>query len=141
MTMEGSNSRAKHRLTITIDAVDLPVAEDARQTVLDEIGEHVSNHLSEQSGLDIMDAEMTVATGYWYATVPADCPHCGTEVDLRSIHLDDTNGAFANAVCHNENCGWSGDAVYRLIDLEESQGDTFESSVLTGDITPSYHPY
>jgi hypothetical protein len=44
-------------------------------------------------------------------------------------------------VCSSDQCDWSGDAVYRIIDLEGSESDAFESSVLTGDIAPSYDPY
>jgi len=82
-----------------------------------------------------------VSTGYRYAQVPATCPLCSERLDLQSVHLDIENGALASAVCSNEECDWSGDAVYRIIDLEGSESDAFESSVLTGDIAPDYHPY
>lgn len=68
-------------------------------------------------------------------------PLCSERLDLQSVHLDTENGALASAVWSSDQCGWSGDAVYRIIDLEGNESDAFESSVLTGDIAPNYLPY
>lgn len=139
--MEDANQTTEYRLTITVDGADLPVDETVRHAFLDGLGSQIRDLLVENHGIKVDQNDVTVATGYRYAQVPAECPLCGERLDLLSVHLDDENGAYTSAMCPDENCEWSGDAVYRIVDLEGSETDAFESSVLTGDITPSYYPY
>jgi hypothetical protein len=139
--MEHTDETAAHRLTITVDGVDLPVDEDVRHALLEDLRTEFRDLLVESHGVEVDQDDVTVATGYRYMQVPAECPLCGERLDLLSVHLDNENGAYARAKCPDENCEWSGDAVYRIIDLEGSESDAVESSVLTGDITPSYDPY
>jgi hypothetical protein len=139
--MEDANQTTEYRLTITVDDADLPINETVRHAFLDNLGSQIRDLLVENHGIEVAENDITVATGYRYAQVPADCPLCGERLDLLSVHLDDENGAYTSAMCPDEDCEWSGDAVYRIVDLEGSETDAFESSVLTGDITPSYYPY
>lgn len=139
--MGDASQTTEYRLTITVDDADFPVDETVRHTLLDNLGSQIRNLLVENHGIEVDQNDIAVATCYRYAQVPADCPLCGERLDLLSVHLDDENGAYASAMCPDEDCEWSGDAVYRIIDLEGSETDAFESSVLTGDITPEYYPY
>lgn len=139
--MENTDETAAHRLTITIDGVDLPVGEDVRHALLEDLSAELRDLLVESHGVEVDQDDITVGTGYRYAQVPAECPLCSERLDLLSVHLNDENGAYASAMCQSEACEWSGDAIYRVVDLEGSESDAVESSVLTGDITPSYDPY
>ncbi|MFC4452019.1 MULTISPECIES: hypothetical protein [Halobacteriales] len=139
--MEDADQTTAYRLTITVDGVDLPVDEDVRHALLDDIRVAVRDRLGERHGVEVDQDDITVATGYRYVQVPAECPLCSERLDLLSVHLDNENGAYASAMCSSVHCEWSGDAVYRIVDLEGSESDAVESSVLTGDITPNYSPY
>jgi len=139
--MEDADQTTAYRLTITVDDVDLPVDEDVRYALLDDLRAAVRDRFVENHGVEVDQADITVATGYRYVQVPAECPLCSEELDLLSVHLNTENGAYASATCSSDHCEWSGDAVYRIVDLEGSESDAIESSVLTGEITPSYAPY
>ncbi|GAB7010812.1 hypothetical protein [Halorubrum trueperi] len=139
--MNDANQTAAYRLTITVDGADLPIDEDGRHALLEDLRTAIRNRLGERHGVETDQDDITVATGYRYAQVPADCPLCSERLDLLSVHLDEENGAYAHASCSSEDCDWSGDAVYRIVDLEGSETDAIESSVLTGDIAPTYSSY
>jgi hypothetical protein len=139
--MEDTDQTTASRLTIRVDGVELPVDEEMRYALLDDLRTAVRDRLKERHGVKVDQDDITVATGYRYAHVPADCPLCSKRLDLLSVHLDTENGAYASATCSSDHCDWSGDAIYRIVDLEGSETDAVESNVLTGDITPSYDPY
>lgn len=139
--MENANETAAHRLTITVDGADLPVDEETRHVLLGDLRAAIRDRLVDCHGVEVDQDDITIATGYRYAQVPAECPLCSEQLDLLSVHLNNENGAYASAGCSDEDCEWSGDAVYRIIDLEGGESNAIESSVLTGDITPSYDPY
>jgi hypothetical protein len=139
--MKEINETTACRITITLDSAELPVDQQARNALLTEFRSRVGHLVEGLRGIDADQGDVDVSTGYRYAQVPATCPLCSERLDLQSVHLDTENGALAGAVCSSDQCDWSGDAVYRIIDLEGSESDGFESSVLTGDIAPSYHPY
>ena len=139
--MKDTNETTTYRVTITLDSAELPVDEQARNALLNEFRSRVGHLVDGLRGIGADQGDIDVSTGYSYAQVPATCPLCSERLDLQSVHLDTENGALASAVCSSEECNWSGDAVYRIIDLEGSESDAFESSVLTGDIAPDYLPY
>ena len=139
--MKETNKTSAYRITITLDSAELPVDEQVRNALLTEFRSRVGHLVEGLRGIDAKQDDIDIRTGYRYAQVPATCPLCSERLDLQSVHLDTENGALASAVCSSEECDWSGDAVYRIIDLEGSESDAFESSVLTGDIAPGYHPY
>ena len=139
--MKDSNETTAYRVTITLDSAKLPIDEQARSALLTEFRSRVGHLVEGLRGIDAEQDDIDISTGYRYAQVPATCPFCSERLDLQSVHLDTENGALASAVCSSDLCNWSGDAVYRIIDLEGSESDAFESSVLTGDIAPDYLPY
>ena len=139
--MKDTNETTTYRVTITLDSAELPVDEQARNALLNEFHSRVGHLVEGLHGIDVDQGDIDVSTGYRYAQVPATCPLCSKRLDLQSVHLDTENGALASAVCSSDQCDWSGDAVYRIVDLEGSESDAFESSVLTGDIAPNYLPY
>ena len=139
--MKETNKTSAYRITITLDSAELPVDEQVRNALLTEFRSRVGHLVEGLRGIDAKQDDIDISTGYRYAQVPATCPLCSERLDLQSVHLDTENGALASAVCSSEECDWSGDAVYRIIDLEGSESDAFESSVLTGDIAPDYLPY
>jgi hypothetical protein len=139
--MKDSNKTSAYRITVTLDSAELPVDEQARNALLTEFRSRVGHLVEGLRDIDAEQDDIDISTGYRYAQIPAACPLCSERLDLQSVHLDTENGALASAVCSSEECDWSGDAVYRIIDLEGSESDAFESSVLTGNIDPSYHPY
>ena len=139
--MKETNKTSAYRITITLDSAELPVDEQVRNALLTEFRSRVGHLVEGLRGIDAEQDDIDISTGYRYAQVPATCPLCSERLDLQSVHLDTENGALASAVCSSDECDWSGDAVYRIIDLEGSESDAFESSVLTGDIAPDYLSY
>lgn len=127
------------RLTLTAEGVALPADRERRGTIVDAIGEHLGSVLLEH--YDVSPRSIQGHTGYRYQQVADDCPACGTRLKLTRGYLDAENGAQATAECPAAECGWSGQAIYRLVDLEGGPGDTVESAVLTGEITPTTAPY
>lgn len=124
------------RATITIENCPLPLAEDDREEVLEDLEDAIGGLLHGY----MEPASITTTTGYRYAEIEDGCPFCGSELELREYTYTH-NGASAEANCSDPDCGWRGNAIYRLTDLEGGRGSAFESAVLTGDATPSYYPY
>jgi hypothetical protein len=124
------------RVTITIEDCPLPFAEDDREEALADLEDAIGGLLHEH----LEPASITTTAGYRYAEIEDDCPRCGLDLEFRDYTYTH-NGASAEANCPDPDCVWRGNAIYRLTDLEGGRGSTFESAVLTGDITPSYHPY
>lgn len=94
--------------------------------------------LQEEYGL--IAGSVVGTTGHQYTQVKPDCPTCGTHLRRRDEGFDAANGAAETAACPA--CGWTGRAVYRLIDLEVLPPDTDEaptSAVASGAIQPHYH--
>ncbi|WP_408960759.1 hypothetical protein [Natrinema sp. 74] len=139
--MENADQTTAYRLTITVDGVELPVDEEMRHALLNDLSAVVRARFKERHGVQVDQDDITVATGYRYAQVSAECPLCSEELDLLSVYLNTGNGAYASARCSSDHCEWSGDAIYRIVDLEDSESNVVESSVLTDDITPNYAPY
>jgi len=127
------------RVTLTAEGIALPADRERRQTIVDALGERLGSVLLEN--YDVSPRSIQGYTGHRYHQVGDDCPACGTRLELTRGYLDAENGAQATADCPNSECGWSGQAIYRLVDLEGGMGDTIESAVLTGEITPTAVPY
>lgn len=117
--MKESNETTAYRVTITLDSAELPIDEQARNALLTEFRLRVGQLVEGLCGIDADQGDIDVSTGYRYAQVPATCLLCSKRLDLQSVHLDTENGALASAVCSSDQCDCSGDAVYRIIDLEE----------------------
>lgn len=72
--MEDTNQTTASRLTIAVDGTDLPIDEDRRYALFDDLRTAVRAQLEEHHGVETDQDDITVATGYRYAQVPADCP-------------------------------------------------------------------
>lgn len=124
-------------VSLTISNLDLPAAEDRRKAFLATLEETLTTLLA--TDVDQPTAEVNTRVGYHYATVSPTCPDCDEVLNIQGVHLGDGEDAFAVARCST--CDWTGDAVFKLIDLDESVGADYESSVLGGKIRPEYHCY
>jgi hypothetical protein len=126
------------RVTIQLDIGDLP-----EETNPDRYVERLGDELR----LALEDAGRTVPrvatwTGPIHATLLADCPDCEERLEIDRPHLDEQNGAVGHARCPEQECGWSGDAEYCLIDLAESDTEgRAHSLVRAGRLVPTYEEY
>ena len=125
-------------VSLTISNLDLPDTDDRRKALIANLEETLTTLLA--SDFDQPTAEVDARMGHYYATVSPTCLDCGDALDIRGLHLGDDTEAFAVARCSSA-CGWTGDTVFKLIDLDESVAANYESSVLAGKIHPEYHCY
>lgn len=150
--MLSDTSATGDHVSLLIKQLDLPEEEQRRKALLEDLEAAVEAVLDDH-GLEA-DRLQTIG-GHTYSMVNADCPECGDRLKLIEPRLDTNNGAFARASCE---CGWRGDATYRLIDLQpahshseddddtedsESVLEVFEqpSGVRQSKIEPTYTPY
>ncbi|MFB1066723.1 hypothetical protein CP556_14625 [Natrinema sp. CBA1119] len=142
--MRSSNSPSGDRLTIHIEGSDLPNDEEARANLAIELGDAIRDVLSTEG---INPDDLRCINGHAYAAIPDECPVCHDKLELTEVSLDTSNGAHATARC---DCGWYGNAIYRLIDLHEHSEETGTefvvdpeqvSSVHLHDVDPQYTPY
>lgn len=149
--MRYENSAAGRQLSILISELDLPTDEAERDRLLEELQTAIETVLGNY-GRD-PNRSKTI-DGHAYSAIEDECPECRKDLKLIGAALDSSNGASARASCE---CGWSGEAIYRLIDLYESRSsDEAESgaiepnsdrsfsdtsSVKKHGIEPRYYPY
>jgi hypothetical protein len=139
-------------VTLLINQPDLPADDQQREAFLTDLEAAVETVLADH-GLDA--DRLRTFGGHTYTSIEADCPECGDRLHLIEPTLGPNNGAFATASCE---CGWHGEANYRLIDLEEIRSGTKDdettpdsntsvdileesSSVRLHGIQPIYTPY
>lgn len=123
-------------VNIAIRDPGLPADEETRESLLHELELAVAVVLDEY-GLD--DDSINVVGGHTYAAINADCPQCGGSVEMIEPTLDHSNGAFASASCE---CGWHGDAIYRLIDFHEVESKQLDDEAVDEqDSTETYFEY
>lgn len=151
--MQYDNSTKGDQVTISIRNPELPADEEDRENLLHDLELAVAGVLDEH-GLD--EELIKVVAGFVYASIDANCPQCENPLEIIEPSFDATNGGFGSASCND--CGWHGDAIYRLIDLHEVQrellsdeeADTdatgevyfdYISSVGKHGIQPMYTPY
>lgn len=141
--MLSGNSTTGDRLNVHIEAADLP-EDEALANLAVELGAAIRDVLAAH---EIDPDSLRCINGHAYATIPAQCPVCDDRLELTGFTLDASNGGHATARCE---CGWSGDAIYRLIDLQEhrdlTEGELIVdpeqvSSVHLHDVNPQYTPY
>lgn len=150
--MQDDTSTTGDHVSLLIEQPDLPDNDQRRDAFLDDLETAVETVLADH-GLNA--DHLRTVDGHTYASIETDCPLCGDRLQLIEPRLDTSNGAFATASCE---CGWHGDAIYRLIDLHETQPRTAgdeatpdsettvdilneSSSVRLHDIQPTYTPY
>ena len=125
--MTSSTTSTDPRLTLSITGRNLPINEDELESLLEHLETAATRLLAETN----TDADIESWIGQFYATVEPICPACGNDLKLESIHLGTGGGAFAIAFC-TADCGWSGDAKFRVIDLDRKVGETDFESVVAG---------
>jgi len=126
------------RLTITVTNANLPEDEAEQQTLCQSLETAVDTVLNETLGDSTTDIEAIL--GDTYTSVSPICPRCETPLTLDGIHLGEGADAHAVARCTGD-CGWTGDGVFKLVDLDRNVGDYYESEVLAGEIKLEYHRY
>jgi len=126
------------RLTITVTNANLPEDEAEQQALCESLETAVGSVLNETLG--DTTADIKAMLGYTYTSVSPICPACDRALTLNGIHLGEDADAYAVARC-SADCGWAGDGVFKLVDLDRSVGGHYESEVLAGEITPDHHRY
>lgn len=125
-------------VSITITDLDLPETDEERKAAIETLREDLRTLIATE--FEQPTTEVDVQIGHWFASVSPTCPDCGEALDIQDIHLGDGEDAFAVARC-TDTCGWAGDAVFKLIDLDNGVDGNYESSVHTRNKTPKYYPY
>lgn len=92
----------------------LPEDEGKRKQSLQALKSTLANACID---FDIYPDSFTVYDGHIYSQVDLSCPDCGDNLAVREFNSGTGNGGDATAEC---SCGFSGRAVYRLIDLERN---------------------
>lgn len=150
--MPYDGSTTGDHVSLLVRQPGLPDDDQRCKEILQDLERAVEEVLAEH-GLD--GDRLRTFGGHTYTSIDTDCPVCGDHLKLIEPSLGPENGAFATASCE---CGWRGDAIYRLIDLQETQapasddddtsesettGEMFDesSSVRLHDLRPKYIPY
>ncbi len=150
--MRYENSAAGRQLTLLLEGVAVPTDETEREQFLDDLETALESVFIEH---DLDTERLRAIGGHTYSAIDDRCPVCGDDLKLIEPSLDPHNGAHARATCE---CGWFGEAVYRLIDLHESTAGSGDhsatndgesgtalfdenSSVSLYDLDLRYYPY
>lgn len=150
--MQYDINMAGDHVTLLIRKPNLPDDEQQRTTILNDIETAVEGVLATH-GLEA--DRVRLFGGHTYSMIDPNCPECGNRLNLIEPRLDPDNCAYGTALCE---CGWRGDAIYRLIDLHENYSPTADedgptdsepgmdifgdgSVVRLTDIRPVYAPY
>ncbi|WP_128478931.1 hypothetical protein [Halorussus pelagicus] len=126
------------RLTIAVTNANLPDDEAKQQALCESLETAVGTVLNETLGDATEDIEAML--GHTYTSVRPICPACDSALTLDGIHLGEGADAYAVAGC-SADCGWTGDGVFTLVDLDRSVGDHSESEVLASGIRPERQRY
>lgn len=126
---------------VLIEGLELPIRYDRRATTLDSITSRFEDLLV--ADFDAEPDHLRGRAGYRYAAIPRVCPDCGARLEMSNPVGDATNGAVAATTCQ-QSCGWSGRAVFRLIDLVGNgtcDSPAVGSVVASETLQPAYQPY
>jgi len=124
---ENTNNDCLARVTLTITNANLPEDEAKQQALCESLERAVD------TVLDDATADIESLLGHTYTSIDRVCPRCDSALTLNGIHLGKGANAYAVARC-SADCGWSGDGVFKLIDLDRSVSGHYESEVLAGGI-------
>jgi len=94
---------------------DLPDDEEVKEELMQDLATTFAEYGVSPDHVKLFDGDI-----YAQTNVHTHCPECRKRLKLRGFELGPENGARATAVC---SCGWSGDAIYLLIDLHEHKVD------------------
>jgi hypothetical protein len=104
---------------------ELPNDEQHFDALLNDLRETFEKHNVSPEALQIYDGNIHSQTCF-----DRRCPECDDRLKLSQLTPDNNNGAAASAHC---SCGWTGRALYRLIDLQEPDTDDGVQQTLTED--------
>lgn len=138
-----TDTTTRNRLHAILKGCKLPASESERNRLLTNF-EQALAEVSRVYGLPF--EETRIIDGHLYSQIELRCPACAKPLSLRSPVLQD-NAAFALACC--QSCHWSGEAIYRAIDLmveTDSEAGSFPelpyaSIVRRGQFRPIYVKY
>jgi len=97
------------------ECCDLPDDGKLKEELMQDLAKTFAEYGVSPDHIKLFDGDM-----YAQTNVHTQCPECRERLKFGSFELGPENGARAGAVC---SCGWSGDAIYRLIDLHEDDVD------------------
>lgn len=130
------------RLIVIANGCVVPEVDEKREQLMEDIYSALAPVLEEYQ---TFPERINVYDGDVFSQVKNRCPKCKKQLRLRRVEPDSTNGATAPAVCSN--CGWTGDVVYRIIDIVENLDDhpecvfNPESVVENYGVEPLYVPH
>lgn len=136
-----------NRLGLDIGGIELPSSEADRKELLAEIQESVDD-VMESKGLD--PSQVDIHAGHRYTEVPNSCPRCDYPLRVQNSTTEKEGKEVKtrrNLSLYCEQCGYSGGAVYQLVDIETNKYDpdrgaeVFRSEVTDRNIFPIYHSY
>jgi hypothetical protein len=141
---EAELSGAGNQINIFVEDVPLPQYTSRRDTLKQDlqqsIKESLENYMIKFEGVEVI-------LGHTYTGIGDACPDCHKPLKITEGQLNDGSTAVAKAVC---TCGWSGDALYQLIDfdIDPIQKNTLidrdwetEGSVTRRGVHPTHVPY
>lgn len=150
--MQYDINMAGDHVTLLIRQPNLPNGDPQRTTILTDLETAVEDVLATH-GLEA--GQVQLFGGHTYSMIDPNCPECREPLKLIEPRLGPENCAYGTASCE---CGWRGDAIYRLIDLHETHSPTADDDAPTDpdhgmdlfgegsvvrltDIRPQYAPY
>ena len=131
------------KIILIADGCSLPSNDDNTQQLLTDAYHALANVFADHGVYpDIVKA----FDGDVYASFEDGCPVCRRPLQISAISRDQPHLATASANC---TCGWSGRAVYQIIDYEEYYSDISSaeammdpgSCVTEHNQSPTYVPY
>ena len=110
--MQYDKSAAGDHISIHVDDPGLPDDSKRDEELISDLKCALTTILEEY---ELNSNQITIWNGHTYSLVPRTCPICGERLTITNPEIVE-NAVYAEADC---DCGWHGDANYRLIDLED----------------------
>lgn len=108
---------------------DLPDSMKEKEDCLKALKSAVSNVFTDY---EMNPDGFRVYDGNLYSQIQLNCPDCGNRIRPINVELGPENGADGEIRCE---CGFTGRAVYRLIDIERNTArNTVEEVFTTGSM-------
>lgn len=129
------------RVAFVLRQCNLPTDAEAQQ----QFRQDACSALTEAAAYNqVFPSSIRVFDGPSYTQIKANCPVCRNPLQFQHVELDPENGAKAPVTCL---CGWSGRAIFRLIELQDDNADTsdkitdYSSCVTEHNLYPKFYPY
>lgn len=161
--IEDEESEKTGRIALTIENIDIPDDDTAREELVSTIEETVREGVSENENINLSMDNVSATTGHEYAHLPAGCPKCGRSdriyakipgpardesrfsTDMGYVKVEDTPRTATKYECRG--CGFEASAIFHLVDMETNRyspelgGEIYRSMVADGEIEPVYESY